>query len=675
MSDESTSFKLDLDAAEFIETALHAKESIAAIGEVESLTALTENLLKAGAVVGILGTAIFAIKESMDLVFDAENIKAINAQFEILSEHAGVYSKTLKEGLVESAHGWADETSLMQAANKAMIQLEGGVEKLPQLMELARKSTAVFGGDLISNFEMMTKAVASGNARHLRHLGLIVDQKKAYSDYAKSIGITVDQLTLAGRQQAILNAAIEKGESAYKGLNPNIKEAQGLWAQFSTTMKEVGETAVIAFDKLAGPTVKNNLSWLGEAAKSTKTWFLDYFGEGAEQAAAHTERLQNKVNDFKVQLIDLEQKKLKGGLMMSPQAYAMEEYRLKHLIDLYGNELTQAQAKSKGFQAEENKGRSPAGGSDDAASNQVDLDKQRLQRVKFNEDILKLKQQLTQGEIAKVEDVKRAEDLYNQKRLQDAKEIDLQIAQVRAQAAAGTGITEAQANQKIILLNQLKKQKLLEDEAEIKKARIAALDNYLNASNSTAQGVTRAFEVGAQKNKMAMADFGKNGQAVFDSFSKHAKTSLMDLGAGTKDATEVMKGFFFDMLADQAEQYGEFMLLSSVWPPNPAGLAGGAGLLALAGFLRGQTSGSTSSAGSSSGISTDSANTGIPINNFGTRTDQAPPVSSFESSRQSVTIQVSGNYFETEQTKMALVDLIRQNQDATDFTISGIGQR
>lgn len=45
-----------------------------------------------------------------------------------------------------------------------------------------------------------------------------------------------------------------------------------------------------------------------------------------------------------------------------------------------------------------------------------------------------------------------------------------------------------------------------------------------------------------------------------------------------------------------------------------------------------------------------------------------------EEERKAVTLQVMGDYFETEQTKTRLVDLIREANDATDFKFVQIGE-
>lgn len=657
----SESFSLNLDSSDFIEQALSAKDAISGITDVEGFGELASKIMEVGAVVGVLGTAFFAIKETIDAVFDAEDINAVNEQFTQLSQNAGVYSDTLKESLIESADGWASETDIIKSANRAMVELESGVKQLPEVMELARQASAVMGGAITQNFQQLTDAIASGQTRQLRTLGIIVDQQKAYQNYAKSIGITVGELTQAGKQQAMMNAVLEQGKTAFQGLNPDVREAQTTWMQFKSTLADIGEIATIAYDKIAGPVVRNALSWMKDWASGAKTWFQANFGQGADQAAAKTAILQGKINDLKVDIIDLEQKQLQAGTALQKAFIGNAIEHGKKRLQEYEAELGQATEAQKKFNDEQGK-RGPASTGGQASS--VDLEKRAQDQAKFNQEMLKLDQQVTQKKISDADTVAEAEKAYNEQRLESAKAIELQIADVKAKAASGQGMTQAQADQEIIRLNQLKTNALKADEQALEQIRQQALQTYLSESTNASQGVTRAFQLGAHMNAVAMQDFGKIGQTVFDSFSKHATSSLEALGAGTENACDAMKDMFFGMLGDEAEQYGQFMLLSSIFPPNPAGMAAGAALLVLAGFLKSQGGGSSSSSSSAS-------STGIQSVGFGTRTD-TPPTLAQQQQRNQVNITIQGHLLAGQESQNWLVNTIRSASDGSDFNISSV---
>src|SRR5512135_1260565 len=191
MADEgggTSKWKFVVEVSEALDNVSSLKDGIDSIGETEGLEGIIGNLKNFGLIAGGIGATIYAIKEAMDLAFDADAIDLVTQQFDLLSESAGVYADTLKEGLVAASRGFVDETTLMKTANKALTELQGGVQKLPEAMDMARKASLVFGGTVTENFERITNAVATGAVRQLRSLGIVIDQKKAYEDYAKSIG-------------------------------------------------------------------------------------------------------------------------------------------------------------------------------------------------------------------------------------------------------------------------------------------------------------------------------------------------------------------------------------------------------------------------------------------------------------------------------------------------------
>ena len=167
-SEKETKFKLSLDNKEFIESALHSKESIMSLGEAKNLTGLVEGLTKVGVTLGVVGVAAWGIKTAFETVFEGEEIRQINKEFDVLTEKAGIATDSLKEGLVKAAGGLVDDTELLKAANKAIIEMGNSAQRLPEVMELARKSTAVFGGDLAQNFETMNQAIAWTHRKRLR---------------------------------------------------------------------------------------------------------------------------------------------------------------------------------------------------------------------------------------------------------------------------------------------------------------------------------------------------------------------------------------------------------------------------------------------------------------------------------------------------------------------------
>jgi hypothetical protein len=665
---EGVDFKLDLDIKEFLESGNKAFEAISKLGEADGLKKLLLQLEAAATGAAIIGGAFLALKTTIDLVFDAENIRQVNAQFELLSENAGLAAEKLKGDLVKAANGMVAENELLKAGSKALVELGANASRVGEVMALARKATSVFGGSLIENFEKMNLAIATGSTRQLRHLGIVIDSQKATHKYADEHGYARDSLSKFGHQQAILNALLEAGDSRFKGVNGSIKESQNSWVQAKVALTEIGETLTLVFEKIAGGAVRNFFGSLKAMALDAKQYVTATFGEGSEKAAASLTRLEDKVRDIKGQLIDLDQKKLGHVFDFNPGQTISDISVLTKQLKDYEAKLEDARKTSAKFHEEE-KNKPGVKGEEKKDNSAQDREKLKAEETKFQADMTALRREALTQDKATADSIAEVNANRLREKVLLTEEAETKIAQIRVRG----DLDEKHKAREIAMVHTNLTKKLVDDEEALKKERIAALNLYVSHSEKASDGIARAFQAGAQKNKLAMSDFGKRGAEVFDSFSKHATNSLLELGAGTKSATDAMKGFFFDMLADRAQSEGELLMLSSVWPPNPLGLAAGGGLIALAGFLRSQGG---SGGGGSSGASAGGGGGGVTSSGvsggegFGTRTDTKPTLQD-QKMQKSVVINVQGHYMETDDTRQLITKLVRESADATDFTVSG----
>lgn len=657
--DDTSKYKLDLDTKAFIGQAISAKNAINDIGNSESLTKLIAGLTEVSLAVGVLGVAFLALKGTFDTVFEAENIKAINAQFELLSTRAGAYSETLKRGLVESANGWATETELMQAANQALVKLEVGATQLPQLMNLARQATAVMGGSMIENFNGISQAVATGTTRQLRHLGIIIDQKKAYEEYARSIGETVSSLSLAGRQQAILNAVLEK--NPFAGINTNIKENQTLWIQFKNTMTEVWETLAIGFDRVFGGVFSRGLTILKGMAVSARDLLQANFGTDLEKATANAKSLTDQIDQWNKRIVDLREIQSKDVRFQSAEKQA----ELNKEIAEYQSKIDAATVKVGALHAAE-KSREQDSGPTKSKVSFVDSDLATQERIKQAKALEAIDAQTTQQEIANNKSVADADRLYHQEMMQDAERLAIERQEVWNKQAQGE-LTLNQAREQSAALDRQLNQKMMVDDEKLEQMRIQAAQKRLASETRVDQQIAAAAQVNSMKTADNWKKAGGTGGAAVTAFSNRSIEAFKAIGDGSKDPAEAVKAAFLGALGDIAIQKGTFMVLEAIWPPNPVEFAAGGALIALGAAL-GSMGGSTPSSGGggSGGVGS--------LGSLDSGTNSLSPAASASApaARQSVQLIVQGHMMMTDQTQRWLVDQIRAASDATDFTIRSV---
>jgi hypothetical protein len=136
------------------------------------------------------------------------------------------------------------------------------------------------GVDTIQAYEAINQAVVSGQTKQLKSIGIIIDSETAMNSYAASLGKTATDLTLAEKQQAVLNATLEKGSDAFKNIDTNVPNLTKSLAVLSTAWGNFTES-ITSSDSAIGKllintsnfftTVFNNLTKANEAAGRLST--------------------------------------------------------------------------------------------------------------------------------------------------------------------------------------------------------------------------------------------------------------------------------------------------------------------------------------------------------------------------------------------------------------------
>ena len=238
---------------------LAKNETKAAFSEVKSgLSSLTGALAGFGIGLSALGVAKFSA-EAIQLAASAGPVE--NA-FNSMAASLGRNADSMLADLQSISRGAIDQTALMTAANTAMLL--GGrtlASELPTLLEVARAGSIALGQDMQFMFQSIITGIARQSPLILDNLGIVVDLETANKQYAASLGIAVEAMTEAQKQQALLNdilrvapdyianvgADATTAAEQMKTLSAATKELQTAWGEM---LIKVGATDFIA--KVAG---------------------------------------------------------------------------------------------------------------------------------------------------------------------------------------------------------------------------------------------------------------------------------------------------------------------------------------------------------------------------------------------------------------------------------------
>lgn len=568
-------------------------------------------------------TAKKIIEKPLQIAIDGEKVKSIQVQFQLLSDQAGIAGDALKVGLEKASGGLADTTSTLQAANRAFIELGVNSNKLPQTLELARKATIAFGGDLISNFEGINQAIATGNTRALRALGLTIDRDQAEKNFAKSLGVSVGTLNEAGRQQAILNEVLDKGNSSFKNINDQTLQTTNAWKELGVAIKEAGDQFKVGF-----------ANTFGDALSGIATGFTSLFRQFTGTLPINDQLKQ--VND-EIARIKAGGPAFEASMSGALDGLTTKAKALQNQIDLVA--IAQDDARKASRSA--------------PSTSLVNPELAEADRLKVKEVFAKSQQDLITSQLALATingDADTIENLRFQQRFSVLQQYELKKDALRRDFLSKGLINQDQFNQLEVSLE------------EEKNARIAALQETANENilkvkqlvqSNVVNGLTSAFsQLGAAlvKGSNGFEAFGKAVISALGAMAIQIGTLLLTIGLGFQTLGPILPVFGLS---------------------GAAAVAAGLGLIALGGVLQaigGGTGGGATDTGGGSSTASDTGGGGLTAGSSGVSglTDLNKSTSG-----QVININVAGNVLDRREFGLELVTVLQDHFNNNGALVTG----
>ena len=172
-------------------------------------TSFRDMAVAAGAIAGVVAGAAAAIGKLGERGADINDVRD---SFKTLTGAVGESSGVMLGKLRTATLGVVSDFELMKTVNKGLSQgLDLTADQFATVGDVAAVLADCTGGDLKSAFDTLTQAMATGQDRTLKTIGLNIDAEKATKAYADSIHKKVSELTEDEKKQAISNAILEEG--------------------------------------------------------------------------------------------------------------------------------------------------------------------------------------------------------------------------------------------------------------------------------------------------------------------------------------------------------------------------------------------------------------------------------------------------------------------------------
>lgn len=616
--------------------------------------------LKAGfdIITGAAGKATEIIKGFGDAIFNAalegEKIGVINNQFELLSKQAGISADAISQGLVTAADGLADTEDILQAASQGIVAFGKNAERLPEIFALARQASQIFGGDVVQRFEELNQAIASGQTRSLKNLGIIIDQKQAYDDFAKSLGVTASSLNESQRQQAFLNAVLERGRDAFSGVDLNANILSQSSTRLNVALGELNDTISLLAKDTFGNFFQESLRKSADAINDFNLQLKNATGNATVDE--QIQLLQKRNAELEKQISINEQLGGSGGLV---EVLRLENEGIKNQLSLLTerNDAVNEAAFQRALKA-------PAGAAGGLTPEQEKIAAE--ESIKTQNAVKEAFLQAERDKLAALqqriafttdEEIRAVQQIAANELQQNIITTESELKkQALIKSFDENKITDkATQNELLLLQEQTFQERLILLDEQTKNIKLENVNTFKNGFISAQQEALKQLQ-----------GFDKYGKTVFNSYKNNAVNAFLAVGAGAISAGEAVKQITFGVIADTAQAKGTEMLLAGIWPPNPPALAGGAALIALAGALRAKSKGGSDLSGGTPSAAGGGAAVGGGTS-FGSPDNVANNISERTTAVQ---IDVQGTVLNPIQVGQQIAQILNDTFDATGTRVT-----
>ena len=621
-----------------------AESAVPALGRVASMF---PSIMKfAGPLVAML----FGLKKAFDFSLEGEKLGALEKRFDQLAKREGIAGDVLKEELRKAGGGLISVNDLYQSATRSIAIFGDQAARLPELLEVAKKSASTLGIDTIQNFEDLSKAVETGNQKALKNAGIIIDVNKVYTDFAMTLGITANELSETQKQAAMMDAVIKEGSKTFKGITSDITPLSNATKILGVAFSDLGEKIKTSFSRaFADDFAYLTLRVAGAISSLTGTQTAQ---SQVTLYTAKIERLNKQIADLGKTIEYAQTRKLD----MSAQ---MDASRAATTLSFLKKELIEVQAllaKEQAAIPKDKAGETPSAlkpKKQGLTPEQLEAERQRAAQIagfiSQNEaQVIASREKLLTYETDA--DNRRAmqAQILNDRRLQLENEQNLKLSEINKTYSDANGFSEQQRQEARLAVIQSYSFKRAELEASSNEQSILLQKQMAERQAIIQNGLVNVISQGAVKMAQALL---KGGNA-FEEFGKSIVGIIAD---------EVVK--LGQALLIQGLAIETFVTsINSLLPGSgAAAAAAGMGLILFGTALKAAVGGGAPS-GATPSVTPGSATTSAPV---GETTSTAFEPNINQGTKVAVTIQ--GNVFDSAETGLRIVDIMNnafQNQGA-----------
>ncbi|MCK5558059.1 MAG: hypothetical protein KAJ01_06765, partial [Candidatus Hydrogenedentes bacterium] len=176
----------------------------------------------------------------------AARVETLGVVLKTVGGHAGYSAAQLQE-FEDAVKSQGITTQVARTALTRMMQAQLDLTKSTDLARIAQDAAVIAGINSSEAFNNMIYAINTLNPRVLKTMGLTISLEQAYSEYAKTQGITVNQITMQTKKQIAMNEVIKAGSMITGAYTSAMDTAGKKMSSLSRHFEEAGVALGQAF--------------------------------------------------------------------------------------------------------------------------------------------------------------------------------------------------------------------------------------------------------------------------------------------------------------------------------------------------------------------------------------------------------------------------------------------
>ena len=172
----------------------------------------------------------------------AAELADLTRGFDNLRISAGLSSDTLQK-LEEATNNTVDRMELMRQANNAMLLgVARSSDELAEMFDSAQRLARALGKDATFGIESFVTGLGRQSRLMLDNIGIVVRVDDAYEKYARTLGITVTEMTDAQKKTAFLNEGLAQATAKAETLGVEILSTSDKLRTTDKAIKELRQS-------------------------------------------------------------------------------------------------------------------------------------------------------------------------------------------------------------------------------------------------------------------------------------------------------------------------------------------------------------------------------------------------------------------------------------------------